>query len=305
MFLSYSNIKVEHDNFIGFVTLSSVLIGLITAFFISIFLNRFFLLCFVSFTIFTNLGIYLWLVLLVDKKAQLIEDSLPDALQLMTSNLRAGMSPDKALLLSSRPEFGPLKEEIDTVGRKVILGKNIGMALTEMARRVKSKRLIRAIELINSGLESGGSLATLLEATSNGLREQFLVDKKIKASISMYLIFIFSATAVISPVLFGLSSFLVEVIGTGFSKVEVPTTSLASVPIGGGGISITPEFLTFFIIAFLTINTFMASMLLGLIGKGRQREGIKYFIPMILLAIPIFLLSRYAIRSILGGLFSV
>ena len=304
IFLSYSSIKVNHDSFIGFITLLSILIGLIGGFYLGFILKLSFWIFFPALVILTNAIIYLWLVLLVDKKAKLVEESLPDALQLMSSNLRAGMTPDKALLLSSRPEFGPLKDEIDIVGKKVALGKDVGTALTEMAKRINSRRLLRAIELINSGLESGGSLATLLEATSNGLRDQFLVDKKIKASITMYLIFIFSATGVISPVLFGLSSFLVEVIGTGFSSVEIPTSALASVPIQAGEISISPAFLTLYIITFLFFNSFMAGTLLGLISKGRQREGFQYFIPMFFLAVPIFLLSRYAIRTLLSGLFS-
>src|SRR3989338_5160403 len=184
-FLRYTSIKVDHQSFIGFVTLCSLLIGLIAGFFVALFFNVPFIAVFLFFTIFTNAVVYVWLALLVDKKAQLVEESLPDALQLMTSNLRTGMTPEKALLLSARPEFGPLKEEIDFVGRKVMLGENIGTALMEMTKRVRSKRLIRSIELINSGLDAGGSLAVLLEATSNDLREQFLVDKKIKASVTM------------------------------------------------------------------------------------------------------------------------
>ena len=37
-----------------------------------------------------------------------MEDSFPDFIELMASNLRAGMTIDKALILSSRKEFAPL-----------------------------------------------------------------------------------------------------------------------------------------------------------------------------------------------------
>jgi len=221
----------------------------------------------------------------------------------MASNLRAGMTPDKALLLSSRPEFGPLKDEIDAVGKKVTLGKSIGSALSEMSSRVRSKRLSRAVELINSGLDSGGSLAVLLEATANSVREQYLIDKKIKAGITMYVIFIFTAASIISPVLFSLSSFLIEVIKQTFSQLEIPESATAAVPIKIAQVSIDPSFVFTFIVLFLIINNFMASGLLGLMVKGRQRAGIKYFIPMLLLVIPIFLLVRYAIKAAMGGLF--
>src|SRR3989344_5798864 len=192
-FLRYSNIKQDHDVFIGFVTMISFLLGLLIGFLIATLTERSFWLFFLVSTILINAGVYSVIALLVDKKAHLIEESLPDALQLMASNLRSGMTPDKALLLASRPEFGPLKIEIDMVGKQVTLGKSVGIALLEMADRVRSKRLLRAVELINSGLESGGSLSNLLEATAGHLQEQTLVDKKIKAAITMYIIFIFSA----------------------------------------------------------------------------------------------------------------
>ena len=303
-FYEYSNIKIEYESFLGFVTVMSILIGVAGGFLLGAYFRQSFWIFFFSLSILTGVSIYLWLTFLVDKKASLIEDALPDALQLMASNLRAGMTPDKALLPSSRPEFGPLKTEIDIVGRKVALGKGIGSSLMEMARRVKSKRLLRAVELINSGLNSGGSLAVLLEATANHLREQFLVDKKIKASITMYSIFIFSASSMIAPILLALSSFLVEILKSTFSSVNIPSNSVSSIPIQAAQITISNEFLMFIILAFLIINCLMASMLLGLIGKGKKRDGVKYFIPMILLALPIFFIVRAVISGVLGGLFT-
>src|SRR3989344_4622439 len=302
-FLTYTTITIDPDSFIGFITVYSLLLGLVSGFFLGSFFDISFWIFFPGITLLCNVTVYVWLLLLVDTKARLIEESLPDALQLMASNLRSGMTPEKALLLSSRPEFGPLKDEIDIVGRKVALGKNVGLALMEMARRVRSKRLARSVELLNAGLDSGGSLAILLESTSHDLREQLLVDKKIKASVTMYVIFIFSAAAMISPVLFGLSSFLVEILQSSFSMINIPSTTLTSIPVRSAQISVSANFIIGFIITFITVNCFMASMLLGLLSKGKQREGVKYFMAMIVLAIPIFFISRYAIKYVLGGLF--
>jgi Type II secretion system (T2SS), protein F len=301
VFLGYSNVRIDHETFIGFVTFCSLLIGLAGGFFLGFYYS--FWVFFVVLIIISNAAVYLWIAMMIDKKAQLVEEALPDALQLMTSNLRTGMTPERALLLASRPEFGPLKHEIDIVGRKVTLGENVGTALMEMTKHVRSKRLLRTIELINSGLESGGSLAVLLEATANGLREQLIVDKRIKASITMYVIFIFAASALISPILFGLASFLVDVLRASFAQIDIPASAASTLPIGAAKINISTEFLIQFIVAFITCNLFMASMLLGIIGSGKRREGIKLFLPMLALAIPLFFLGRYAIKLLLGGLF--
>ena len=301
--LRYTTVKADAEVVVGIIIFLAIFLGFGFGLFLSTFFQQSLGLTFPSAAVLIIILSYVWIVLQVDKKARLIEESLPDALQLMASNLRAGMTPDKALLLSSRPEFGILKDELDIIGKKITLGKNIGAALTEMSQRVKSRRLSRAVELINSGLESGGSLAILLETTANTLSEQVLVDKKIKAGVNMYVIFISSAAAVITPFLFGLSSFLVDILKSSLSQIDLPSSSTTALPINIGEIKITSTFVIQFIITFLTLNGFMASLLLGLISKGRKRAGLSYFIPLILLAIPLFLLARYLIKTSIGGLF--
>ena len=303
VFLRYFNEKQDHDVYIGTVTTISFILSIIIGISGYGLGKSFFLFFFISLAI-INAGVYSVIALLVDREARLIEASLPDALQLMASNLRSGMTPDKALLLASRPEFGPLKAEIDYVGKQVTLGKSIGAAMLEMASHVRSKKLLRAVELINSGLESGGSLSNLLEATAGHLQEQTLVDKKIKAAITMYIIFIFSAAAMITPVLLGLSSTLVEILRSSLSQIDIPSSAASALPIKVSKIELTKEFLNMYIMIFLVVNGFLASSLLGLIAKGKQREGLRYFVPMILLAIPLFLLAKAGIQSILSGLFN-
>lgn len=297
--------ETEPEYFVGMTMILSFLFGVSAGFFLSPLLEISFWIIFVLGVILVNAFVYSWLALVVDKKVAIIEEALPDAMQLIASNLKAGMTPDRALLLSSRPEFGPLKEEIDLVGKKVALGKNIEQALLDMANRIQSKKLIRVVELINSGLSSGGSLATLMETTASHLKSQALIDKKIKANITTYLIFIFSAAALVTPVLLALSSVLVEVLQMNLGAVELPSSSIAAIPIQTVELALSSAFLVRYLIIFIIVNCFMASLLLGLVGKGRQREGIRYYIPMLLLAILIFFLVRQGMNAILKGLFGV
>ena len=132
-----------------------------------------------------QITVYMWIGLNVDAKAKFVEKVLPDALQLMSSNLRAGLTPDRALLLSSRPEFGPLSEELNKVGREIAVGKEIDKALMKMTERIRSEKLTKTMLLIVSGLRSGGELASLLDQTARNLRAQEFVDQKIRSSIKM------------------------------------------------------------------------------------------------------------------------
>ena len=69
------------------------------------------------------------IMLIADSRAAEVEKVLPDALQLMSANIRAGMTVDRAIWLSARPEFGIFEDEIKRVGAKTMGGKPIKTAL--------------------------------------------------------------------------------------------------------------------------------------------------------------------------------
>ena len=78
---------------------------------------------------------------MLEAKAKFMEKVLPDALQLMSSNLRAGMTPERALLLAARSEFGPLSDEINRVGKEVAVGKGVDEALLDITKESSQTRL--------------------------------------------------------------------------------------------------------------------------------------------------------------------
>jgi len=302
--LDYANIRIEPAKFIGFILLFGFLLAWAMAFPASrIFeLNLWgtFIVAFIGFEV----VVYMWILLSVDAKAKIMEKALPDALQLMSSNLRAGLTPERALLLAARPEFGPLAEEINRVGKEVALGKDMDEALLEISKRVKSTRIEKTIALIVSGLRSGGELASLLDNTAHNLRDQDFVDQKIRSSVRMYVIFIFAAVGFGAPMLYGMSSFLVDVLTKILGNVEIPKTSTFAMPINLSQISIGPDFVMKYVIISLIITSILGSMALGLINKGEERQGLKYVPMLIFMTLVIFFIVRWMISGLLAGLFS-
>lgn len=303
--LIYSNIKLEPRRFLGFVFLFNLSVSLILGFF----LGRLYSVSFwtISLPAFLVLyfGLYLWLLVYADKKAKFIEEVLPDALQLMATNLKSGFTTDKAFLLSARPEFGPLKEEIDLVGKEIIIGKPIEDALNGITKRVRSDKLDHSINLILSGIKSGGRLADLLQQTANELKNQALVDKKVRTSVNMYIIFIFVAVAFGAPLLLGLSTFLVEVLTSTLGSVQLPTqvAQKFAVPIGIKEISVSADFIFRYALITLITTAIFGSFIVGLIKKGREKDGIKLLPLLILVSLALFFFVRFAAKNLTGGLF--
>lgn len=304
LLIKYSDLKANPLNLMGFfisfgfgiaIMLSLFLTKLISVPLILLILIIFFLI---------ELLIYTLLLLKADKKGKFVEEILPDFLQLMSSNLKAGLTTDRALLAASRPEFGPFRDEINKVGKEITMGRDLPSALLEMTTSIKSEKLKRTILLIISGLKSGGELSSLLEQTAANLRQQRFVEEKTKANVMMYVIFIFIAVAIGSPVLFGLSSFLVEVLTTNMASVEMPTTEVtANLPLSFTKADISVDFVIMFSIVSLVSFSILGSLILGLISKGKERDGVKFIPVLIAISLALFFITRVVINGMLGGLF--
>jgi archaeal flagellar protein FlaJ len=233
-----------------------------------------------------------------------MEEVFPDFLQLMASNLRAGMTIDKAMLLSTRKEFAPLDIEIQKAGREIATGKNIDVALANLSLRVNSPKIEKTVLLIISGLRTGGNMATLLEETSSNMREKFFVEKRASSNVLMYVIFIFIAVAVGAPVLFGLSSLLVETLTKILSGLpEMDASVASSTPFTMSSATVSLDFIKYFSLIFIIVSDILAVLVLGLVSKGEEKAGLKYLVPILLISILTFFAVRMALSGFISGLF--
>lgn len=231
-----------------------------------------------------------------------IENVFPDFLQLMSSNLRAGMTIDRAMLLSSRPEFSPLDEEILKTGKDITVGKVMEIALIDMSKRINSKKINKIILLINSGIRSGGDLAILLEETSRGMRDRAILEKKAASNVLMYVIFIFLAVSFFAPALFSLSNVLVEVLTNIFSGIPEVKANI-NMPFVLSKINLSTAFVFYFSISFMMIIDLLACLILGLISKGEEKQGLKFFPIIAILSLGVFFITRVIVSNFVGSLF--
>ena len=110
------------------ITWATILLSIITLW-ILVFIVLLFLL-WVLFYIIIDLKIF--------KRKVDIEDVLADYLQLTASNIRAGMTIDRALWYAVRPRFGVLANEIETVAKETMRGEDLKTALQKFADKYDS-----------------------------------------------------------------------------------------------------------------------------------------------------------------------
>lgn len=238
-----------------------------------------------------------YLSLAIDKRKGFVENVLPDALELMAANIRAGFIPSKALLLSARNEFGPLAEAIKKSGKEILTGKSLTEGLNEIPKHINSEILRRAINLINEGSISGGQLVSLLEENAIDIRRKQAIKKEVKANIIMYGIFIVFAGVIGAPVLYALSIYLITTL-TSIGGTEIATADVLSrVPLFKGGIDISTDFLFVFSTISIIITTFFSGLIIGLIDTGKEKGGVKYVPIFMIIALVIFFGASYFISN--------
>jgi len=176
---------------------------------------------------------------------------------------------------------------------------NLNEALKKMDKRIDSEKISKVLNLITSGLKAGGNISDLLEQTSRNMKEKELVEKKAASSILMYTIFIFFAIGIGAPVLFGLSSILVEIIINLTSNLPDISSTQMNIPFAFNEISISVNFVIYFSIVFLIITDLISGLVIGLVNKGEAKQGLKFFIPLVILSISIFFLIRLLLSTVL------
>ncbi len=297
--IKFSGSKMTPKKFFNFVFLLSIVLSLVVALLVPAYFFIMWLGVFIAlFGIFHG-----FLALAVDRRAKFVETILPDALQLMAANSRAGYIPSRALLLSARKEFGPLSDAIKTASKELLTGESLEESLESIPKYIKSEVLERTVKLIIEGTRAGGQFAALLEENANNIRNVQVIRKEIHANIMMYTIFIGFAGIIGAPVLYALSTFLISTISTLGSVTEVPEAATTQVSfMSFGGLDLSPEFLFGFSIAAILVTSVFGAIIIGLIGSGKEKTGIKYVPIFAIAALLVFFVARALVGSIFGAL---
>lgn len=237
-----------------------------------------------------------------EKRKDEMEEVLPDALLLISANVKSGLNVEKAFLLSARDEFGPLAEELRQTAMDMFGGKPMDEALNDLEKRVKSELFAETIKLLRDGIESGGNTAELLESSADDIRNSMELREEINSNIQMYTIFIMMAAVIGAPLLFSISVYMSETTANMWSNTEL--SKMKSV--GELGLSFqkpqvnTEFFQTFAVMAIITIN-FFASLIMSEIKNANVKEGAKYIPILVTVSVGLFYLIKGAISGLMGG----
>lgn len=113
-----------------------------------------------------------WLKGKVKKKQKMVIKALPDALDLITTCVEAGLGLDAALQRVAEKSEGPLADELQKMLRDVSMGKLRREAMMELSERIGVDELTSFITAIIQAEQLGVGIAQVLRVQSDQLRTQ-------------------------------------------------------------------------------------------------------------------------------------
>ncbi|WP_171100383.1 MULTISPECIES: type II secretion system F family protein [unclassified Ruegeria] len=126
-------------------------------------------------------AVYAWVNQKAKKRMALIEEQLPDAVELMVRSLRVGNPFVSSIQIVANEVDGPLATEFGIISDEVAYGRDVGEALKEMAARLDMQDLRFLAVAVGIQQQSGGNLAEILAGLAQVIRARFRLFRRVKA----------------------------------------------------------------------------------------------------------------------------
>ena len=126
-------------------------------------------------------GVYVWVNNKAKKRLALIEEQLPDAVELMVRSLRVGHPFSSALSIVAQEVPDPLATEMGVISDEATYGRDVGEALKAMAERLDMQDLRFLAVAVSIQQTSGGNLAEILDGLAKVIRARFKLFRRVKA----------------------------------------------------------------------------------------------------------------------------
>ena len=126
-------------------------------------------------------GVFTWISMKASKRMALLEEQLPDAIELMVRSLRVGHPFSSAISIVATEVPDPLATEMGIIGDEAAYGRDMGEALKDMAERLDMQDLRFLAVAVTIQQQSGGNLAEILDGLAKVIRARFRLFRRVKA----------------------------------------------------------------------------------------------------------------------------
>ncbi|CUH42187.1 type II secretion system F family protein [Ruegeria atlantica] len=126
-------------------------------------------------------GVYAWVNNKAKKRMGLMEEQLPDAVELMVRSLRVGNPFVSTIQIVANEVQDPLGTEFGVIADECAYGRDVGEALKDMAERLGMQDLRFLSVAVGIQQQAGGNLAEILAGLAQVIRARFRLFRRVNA----------------------------------------------------------------------------------------------------------------------------
>lgn len=126
-------------------------------------------------------AVYVWVNNKAKKRIELLEEQLPDAIELMVRSLRVGHPFASAINIVAKEVSDPLGSEFGVIADESAYGRDVSESLKHLAERMDMQDLRFLAVAVTIQQTSGGNLAEILHGLSKVIRARFKLFRRVKA----------------------------------------------------------------------------------------------------------------------------
>lgn len=126
-------------------------------------------------------GVFYWVNSTAKKRMNLLEEQLPDSIELMVRSLRVGHPFSTAIGIVAKEIPDPLGSEFGVIADEAAYGRDVAESLKAFAERMDSQDLRFLAVAVSIQQQSGGNLAEILEGLAKVVRARFKLFRRVRA----------------------------------------------------------------------------------------------------------------------------
>ncbi|WP_028029027.1 type II secretion system F family protein [Gemmobacter nectariphilus] len=126
-------------------------------------------------------SVYVWVNGKAKKRLALLEEQLPDAVELMVRSLRVGHPFSSAISIVAKEIPDPLGTEFGVIADEAAYGRDVSESLKALAERMDLQDLRFLAVAVAIQQQSGGNLAEVLDGLAKVIRSRFKLFRRVKA----------------------------------------------------------------------------------------------------------------------------
>ena len=229
-------------------------------------------------------GLFTYVVVQQERRAQEIEKTAPDFLRQLSSMLQVGLSFENAMDDMSQYGQGPLYDEMRRAIIEIRMGRKFDDAWRAMSKRLKSKELERVFGIILDGRKSGSNISNVISDVADDLRDLLALKRERKSAVMMSVMFLLISAVIATPFAIGMVS-----VYSGFMQsYGMESQIILTAPLAGE--------------IYLIIHSVIVAFIIGIIMYGDVKKGIKFSLPLLTGAFAIFyFISTFGGSIFMGG----